>query len=105
MEAPKVSPRRLLPIETFKYSNREANQAEAIYRKFVGPDGKVRENYEYIAKKYMIDEHDIIDRKLEYFADPGISSDVVRLRFNHYQKKRLNKLNLVSAELKEAAMM
>lgn len=43
----------------------------------------------------MLDEHDIQDRQLEFFQEPGVNDQMATLRYNHYQKKRILKLGQI----------
>lgn len=51
-------------------------------------------------KKMMIDGNDIIDRQLKDFEGDGVAEPIIKLRFNHYQKKRITKLMKIGEMLK-----
>jgi len=66
----------------------------------VGPDGRVKENFRSFMKQMMVDEYDIIDKQLKDFEEPGVTNSIARLRYNHYQKKRITKLTKIGEMLK-----
>jgi len=89
-----------LPIETYSVAKKESSQAEKVYRQIVGPDGRVKDNFRSFMKQMMIDEYDIVDKQLKDFEEPGVTNSIARLRYNHYQKKRITKLMKIGEMLK-----
>jgi len=65
-------------------AKKENIQAEKVYRQIVNQDGRVKDNFRVFMKQMMIDEHDIVDRQLKDFEDPGVTEPIIKLRYNHY---------------------